>query len=217
MHLSREMRRFEMDDLSSRRGDRKRSPNRERIVQFYLKSLFILIAVFAVGLAAYLFAESHRPTKPEFNYFNTLLDIGLMGVASACVIIAFANILARSGATHAAERRYRRIWVALAFIVPWVVGLNMTVGVNFGPPQPNNAVLPGRENRLHLWQDYMAVRDVGLEGTIFAEAIWHGLLVVTMGTGTLFCYSRIRRFRCSVDGEPSNEPEHASRANQNGQ
>lgn len=41
MHLSREMRRFEMDDLSSRRGDRNRSSRREFVERFRVYSTSI--------------------------------------------------------------------------------------------------------------------------------------------------------------------------------
>ena len=46
MHLSREMRRFEMEDLSSRQGDRKRSPIKEaRMPQHHRLQLAIVLLV----------------------------------------------------------------------------------------------------------------------------------------------------------------------------
>lgn len=182
----------------------------EKIMQFSMKSLLILVLGLTFGLFGYLFTEVLRPTNPRFDQYNGILNLVLFAVASACVIIAYAAVLPRGPQSHAAERRCRWIWIVVAFIVPLFVGLNSTVQTNYRSPRSRGIASSKPPNRVRLWQHYQryTVGYVANDRTIvrktIGRAISHGFLVVIIGTGTLFFCSQIRWFLRRVDGKPSN-------------
>ena len=185
-------------------------------MQFSLKSLLILIVGFAFGLVGYFFTEALRPTNPRFDQYNGILNLVLFGVASTCVIIAYAAVLPRGPQSHVAERRCRWVWIVVAFMVPFFVGLNSTVQTNYRSPRSRGVASSKPPNRVRLWQHYQryTVGYVANDRTIVRRtiggAISHGFLVVIMGTGTLFFCSLIRGFRRRVDSKPSNAPKSSN-------